>query len=350
MSWSGVFKEAATSGKRELTVKRDTYGEKDAVAIETWEDVTLFKVRGLNHLHISGFPQMTSISPQITQLNSLLELILIDNGLQSLPEEIGTLTRLRLLDASSNAINQLPTAIYNLSSLQTLLLTKNRLSVESFPPCDGEPFPSLQHVNVVGNELTSLPDFVYRSVSILEVKASHNQIEVLSSDIGHMTSLKLLEMNHNRLCEIPQEMSLCGKLRFLFFEDNPIADHRLKKILAQFGATKPKAVLDYLKTYKKSKGKNKKGKSKVKTSNQEEEEKEEEDSDLHVEFSFSKPVIKIVRPLTYFEIKAMNNARQVRPYLVCTIVRGLHLDYDANDLFRRFLTLQVTNSYGTSML
>ena len=98
--------------KRELTVKRDTYGEKDAVAIETWEDVTLFKVRGLNHLHISGFPQMTSISPQITQLNSLLELILIENGLQSLPEEIGTLTRLRLLDASSNAINQLPTATH----------------------------------------------------------------------------------------------------------------------------------------------------------------------------------------------------------------------------------------------
>ena len=46
---------------------------------------------------------------------------------------------------------------------------------------------------------------------------------------------------------LPNELSKC-KIKSLSFESNPIKDRKLKKLIEQHGATKPKSVLDYLKT------------------------------------------------------------------------------------------------------
>ncbi len=336
MSWSGIFKEAATAGRREITIKRTAYNDEDANAIETWSDMTLFKVRGLNHLRVSGFHGMKYFSPEIAQFNSLLELMLIENGLTSLPEEIHMLPKLRVLDVSNNQLVSIPDSIYKLSCLQTVLFSHNQLTIESFPPCTcNEPFPNIQYVDLVGNKLTNIPEFVYKSSSLLELRASHNNIEALSNAIGCLSSLKLIEMHNNDLHDIPSELSQCTKLKFLIFDENPIADHRLRKILIQFGATKPKAVLDYLHTKSKGrkKGKGKKGKH-------DSESAEEEETDCVVNDP-SKISIQIIRPDAYIEVRAMNGARQIRPYLVCAVIRQLDLEDDCGDNYRKFITLQV---------
>ena len=346
MSWSGIFKEAATVGKREITVKRSAFSDKDAAAIETWSDLSLFKVRGLNHLRISGFLNMVSVSSQIAQLNSLLELIIVGNGLTSLPEEIGLLSKLRVMDVSGNRLTALPNSFYTMPSLQTVLLNNNQFTVDSFPPCSTEPFPSIQYLDLTGNNLTALPQFVFMSSSLLELKASHNSIEVIAPEIGNLSSLKLIEMHKNTLHDIPSQLSQCSKLKFLLFEDNPISDPRLRKILTQFGATRPKAVLDYLSTKSKSKGggggkKKGKGKGKGKRAQESDSEGEERDDDATVVFSSSKTTLRIHRPTEFVVVKAMNNARHIRPYLVCCIVRDLDLEDDFGDNFRKFITLQV---------
>ena len=340
MAWNGIFKEAATTGKRELTVKKQAFSDEDAASIETWKDETLFKVRGLNHLRLMGFSSMTSFSPQISQLNSLLELILTNNGLESLPEEIGSLSRLRLLDASHNQLKLLPRSFYSLSSLQKLLLAHNQLCKDSFPPqsaagSDSPPFPSLQYIDMSHNEMEELPEFVYQSVSVLELLSPHNKIQFLSSDVSNLTNLKTLDLTHNSIIFLPAELSQCAKLRFISFDDNQIQDRRLVKILNQFGETKPKAVLDYLASCKTGKGggggggggkgKKKKGGASV--------------EDTPSEIVHARYIIKIVRPEQYVMIKSMNAARQVRPYLVCAVIRNLALDEDG--ALRAFITLQV---------
>lgn len=339
MAWSGIFKEAATTGKRELTVKRQAYEEEEITAIETWNDETLFKVRGLNHLRLMGFTNMRILSPQINQLNSLLELILTNNGLESLPEEIGSLSRLRLLDASHNHLKLLPESFYQLKSIQKLLLGHNELTMDSFPGMGTGPFPSIQYVNMAHNQLNELPQFVYQSISLLELLLPNNKVEIISSDIANLVSLKTLELTHNSIHSVPSELSQCSKLRTIEFSDNPIDDPRLVKILNQFGATKPKAVLDYLASSKytakaggKGKGKKKKGGASL--------EAETEAAPIPVVVSHAKHVIKVVRPTQFVTIKSMNTARQVRPYLVCAIVRDLELEEDG--ALRTFITLQVT--------
>lgn len=53
-------------------------------------------------------------------------------------------------------------------------------------------------------------------------------------------------MTHNFIHSLPSELSQCSKLRTISFDDNPIDNKRLVKILNHFGETKPKAALNYL--------------------------------------------------------------------------------------------------------
>ena len=353
MAWDGIFKEAAKVGKREITVKMDALSSSDAEAIQSWSDVTLFKVRGLNRLLLSGFSGMREMSDQLAQLNNLQQLILTYNGLESLPEELGVLTKLKMLDVSHNRLSRLPSSLYNLTDVQTMQLGDNQLTVNSFPPADldKEMFPNLQHINLVNNQLTELPSFVYHCAVLAEIVASDNEITCLSESVCQLTALKQLDLKRNKLTVLPGELGRCARLRVLGFEDNPLQDKRLLKVLDQFGAHRPKMVLDYL-TAKlsgggKSGGKGKKGKGKGKDSQgskqqPKEVDKDEEEDDV-VEFSSSKLVIKVTRPAQYVEVLASQNARAVRPYLVCAVVRQLNLGDD--DALRSFLTLQVTAKF-----
>ena len=348
MAWEGLFKDAAVAGKRELTVKKEALSDRDVESIQSWSDLTLFKVRGLNRLQLSGFHGMKEINSQLAQLNYLQQLILTENGLETLPEELGQLTKLRMLDASHNRLSLLPRGLYILPGLQTLQLGHNQLTIESFPPWEGEEvFPCLQHINMVDNQLTELPAFVYHCSSLAELIASDNKIVLLSESVGGLTALKQLDLKRNQLTSLPPELSRCARLRGLGFEENPLQDKRLMKVLDQFGAHRPKMVLDYL-SAKQPRGagggkgkKSGKGKGKDHNSQQQQQQPEEEEETGDIEFSSSKLVIRVVRPAQYVEVQASPSARSVRPYLVCAVVR--QLDLAGEDALRTFLTLQVSS-------
>lgn len=346
MAWEGLFKEAATTGKRELTVKKEDLSDRDADAIQSWSDLTLFKVRGLNRLQLSGFLGLKEINSQLAQLSYLQQLILTDNGLETLPEELGQLTKLRMLDASNNRLALIPRGLYLLPALQTLQLGHNQLTTASFPPWEGgEVFPSLQHINMVDNQLTELPAFVYHCSSLAELVASDNKIALLSESVGALAALKQLDLKRNQLTSLPSELGRCTRLRGLGFEENPLQDKRLVKVLDQFGAHRPKMVLDYLSAKQPRGGgkgkKSGKGKGRDSRAQQQQQEGEEEEDSNDIEFSSAKLVIRVVRPAEYVEVLASPSARSVRPYLVCAVVR--QLDLAREDALRTFLTLQVSS-------
>ena len=344
MAWDGIFKLAATEGKRELNLRKESLSEEDAHAIEQWSDLTLFKVRGLNHLQLTGFSLMKELHPRLAQLNYLLELIVTHNGLETLPEELGQLSRLRLLDASHNELSQLPSSLYQLSTLHILLLGYNCLTNDSFPvsPSSTGVFPTLQRASLVSNQLEAVPEFIYHCSSLSELEVSNNKLGTLSSDIEKLTSLKQLHLDNNLLRELPPQLGCCSKLKAMKFDNNPFSDKRLVKIIVQHGATKPKAVLDYLAAKlpgKKAEGKKKKGKQKHAHHPRPDSDEQEEDDDDVVEFSMAKPMIQIVRPDRYLEVQVTESARRVRPYLVCAVARDLRLD--SEEAFSKFIGIQV---------
>lgn len=343
-----MFSSAVAAGKRELVVKREALSAGQAAAIESGKDESVYCVETLNHLELSGFTALV-LSPQISRLNAMLQLVLPHNGLKSLPVEIGVLDKLKLLDVSHNQIAELPASLYALHSLQTLLLGYNCLTDASFPGLTGDsPLPNLQHIDLVHNQLTQLPAIVYTSHSVLELLASDNSIASLQPSIGALAVLKQLELKRNKITALPYELTTCSKLRSICLEENPLTDRRLMKLVMQQGSTKPRVVLEYIASHapKPPKATSQKGKGKKKRPPQSdttaiaqvEEEGEDSDQDM-VEFSDAKPVVKVVRPAEYVEVHVATDARTVRPYLVCAVVRGV--DLTRGEAFKEFIALQV---------
>ncbi len=339
-----AFSEAAEAGKRELVVRREGLGDAEAAAVESGGDASVFSVTTLNHLQLSGFAGLCHVSPRISQLSGLLQLILTHNGLQDLPAELHALTLLKHLDASHNCLTTIPQTLYRLPALHTLILGHNQLTDASFPPLPSDQLlPGLHHLDLTDNRLTALPALVYRCTSISELLASDNAIAELAPAVGSLSALRQLEMKRNNVTSLPFELTNCGKLKALGLEDNPLKDRRLMKLVAQHGTQKPKAVLDYIASHTprpaasvKPSGK-KKGGKKVKSAVREVQVQEDSDSD--VEFSQVKPVVRVLRPSEFIEINVSPEARKVRPYLVCAVVRGLVMGKE--EAFKEFISLQV---------
>ena len=356
---SEVFTSLAAVGKRELVIRKGN-GSPEAASVESGNYEALFDISTLNHLQVSGFPEFKCLSSKVGQLGNLLQMILTHNELPTLPDELGSLAKLKHLDVSNNKIVELPGSLYSLKSLHTLILAHNSLTDASFPDLsgveDGENiFPNLHHLDIVENQLSALPQFVYRTSTLQELVASDNVVTSLESSIGSLLSLKELDMRRNKLSSVPFELTVCMKLKTLRLEENPVSDRRLMKLISQHGAGKPKAVLDYISSHtskaaaaggeeKRGGGGGKKGKKKKKEVKEDDvrsklEEGGGDDSDLEIEFSDSRPHLQIVRPSSFVEVVAAPEARKVRPYLVCTVVRRVDLSSGSN--FAKFISLQV---------
>lgn len=347
---AGVFSSAAAASKRELVIRKEN-ASPESSAIDSGNYADLFDVTSLNHLQVSGFSSLTSFSPNVGRLEGMLQLILTQNSLTTIPCEFSRLTKLKHLDLSQNSISTFPSALYDLHSLHTLIISHNALTDDSFPLLptpEGSggkgvatpPFPNLHHIDMLQNRLTKLPGVVYGAPLLQELIASDNAISVLEPAIGSILGLKHVDMKRNKLTSLPYELSACSKIRVMRFEENPLSDRRLLKLVAQHGASKPKAVLDYIASHtpKPTGPVAKAGKGKGASKSASFSHLASEDDDVVV-FAESRVRIQVSRPAQHVEVKATAAARSVRPYLVCAIVRGMDLEDEV--AYREFITLQV---------
>ena len=114
---------------------------------------------------------------------------------QELQWNNGRLIYLNLLD---NQLTSLPESIGELSSLKTLYLTHNQLT--SLPESIGE-LSSLETFAVVDNQLTSLPESISELSSLETLFLSFNQLTSLPASICNLQSNYVIDVNYNNLCE-----------------------------------------------------------------------------------------------------------------------------------------------------
>lgn len=126
-----------------------------------------------------------------------------------LPDSIGKLSSLILLDLSENRIVALPTTISNLASLTKLDLHSNRIL--ELPDSIGDLF-SLLHLDLRANQLTSLPSTFGRLMRLEELDLSSNHFSSLPDTIGNLFSLKKLNVETNDIEELPYTIGNCTKL------------------------------------------------------------------------------------------------------------------------------------------
>ncbi|GKV08407.1 hypothetical protein SLEP1_g20039 [Rubroshorea leprosula] len=134
-------------------------------------------------------------------------------NLKDIPDEVWACgSSARLLDISKNTIQDVPTKIGCLTSIQKLYIDANGLLDESI---QWEGLTSLKHLTLLSinhNCLTTLPSALGALTSLRQLLIANNKLTSLPIEIGFLTQLEVLRANNNRIRSIPACIGDCGSL------------------------------------------------------------------------------------------------------------------------------------------
>ncbi|KAM7483631.1 hypothetical protein LguiB_008214 [Lonicera macranthoides] len=181
----------------------------------------------LPHLRTLFFYRCFSYNPQpipsfLGQLGPTLQtLVLRENGNVGLiPNELGNLTRLRVLDLHKNNLNgSIPVSLGRITGLRSLDLSDNRLT-GSIPSLT---FPLLKILNLNQNHLNGpIPTTIGMCYSLIKIDFSRNRLSgPIPDSINGLKSLILLDFSYNSLSgPIPESLTRLRSLRVLRLDGN----------------------------------------------------------------------------------------------------------------------------------
>lgn len=149
-----------------------------------------------------------------------VELDLSDRGLESLPDEVFRLVRLRVLNISGNRIRNLPCAIGNLEELEMLNAAENVLDdlPTSFAMCT-----EMRRLNISGNRLATVPACIIRLEQLEELKMGANNISRLPSEVSNLRKLRVLFLGGNQLQSLPESLCTLDNLTALNVSGNQLS-------------------------------------------------------------------------------------------------------------------------------
>ncbi|KAF1329077.1 Leucine-rich repeat protein, partial [Globisporangium splendens] len=187
---------------------------------------------------------------------TLLHLNLSKNRLTHLPAEIGSLTALLTLTAEDSRLQSVNVSIANLQNLQLLRLRKNQLSHEAINDFLGDDpllshslkvwtnAPSYYELDLRNNALTQMPLGIRYLYSMETLLLSFNRInsldgfpwlELTKASVVSISDNKLhslgtiyrvprfasLSFENNNLTNVPYELGLCPHLHAIYMNGNP---------------------------------------------------------------------------------------------------------------------------------
>ncbi|QCE14006.1 internalin A [Vigna unguiculata] len=118
-------------------------------------------------------------------------------------------------------IVDIPMEINKLIKIQRLVLAENL--IERLPVSLGK-LQSLKLLNLDGNRITSLPDELDQLVRLERLSVSRNSLASLPMTIGSLRNLVLLNVSNNKLRSLPESVGSCTSLEELQANDNLIED------------------------------------------------------------------------------------------------------------------------------
>ena len=124
---------------------------------------------------------------------------LIKHEMGTLPDSIGLLHQLEVLDLWSNELKELPLSFSKLTNLE--------------------------YLNFRNNKLTQIPEYFRTFTKLKEINLRFNKVKKLPEPLLALTELEHLDLTSTGLSELPEEISVFKNLRVLVLEKN-----KLKKL------------------------------------------------------------------------------------------------------------------------
>ncbi|KAG8660903.1 disease resistance protein RUN1 isoform X2 [Manihot esculenta] len=180
--------------------------------------LSIRRLSGLVLLSLKNCKNILSLPSSICHFISLKTLNISGcSTLDKLPEKLGNVESLEELDISGTAIRQLPPSIVFLKNLKTLSF--HGCGVQPRQPWSSLfrylmlPRKSADSVSLLLPPLSSL-----RSLTFLNLSNCNLLEGAIPGDIGHLSSLKKLDLSDNELVRLPESISQLSSLEALHLE------------------------------------------------------------------------------------------------------------------------------------
>ncbi|KKN47870.1 hypothetical protein LCGC14_0658480 [marine sediment metagenome] len=163
--------------------------------------------------------ELRKVPESVRKLTSLEHLILSYNLLEELPEWIGELKTLKIIEVSDNCLKTLPDSIGDLKSLEKLIACSNKIELlpESFGGLE-----SLKVIELYENRLNSLPDSLGNLFNLEKLDLHKNLINLLPQSIGNLKNLKVLDLSENSIQDLPDSIEKLGNLTKFSIANNKL--------------------------------------------------------------------------------------------------------------------------------
>ncbi len=164
---------------------------------------------------------LSKLPESICNLKLLSDLNVSINNLKRLPENIGRLKNLKIFQAYSNHILKLPKSFKNLQSLKEWNMSGNKLSEI---PIFIDKLKSLKIVKLSLNKIKKLPESFGNLLNLEELNLSDNKLEILPDSFGNLKNLKHLDLRNNRLKSLPKSFCNLDSIKYIYLNNNRIED------------------------------------------------------------------------------------------------------------------------------
>ncbi|GAP96358.1 leucine-rich repeat domain-containing protein [Leptolyngbya sp. NIES-2104] len=149
---------------------------------------------------------------------------LSQQGLESLPSEIGKLTGLKILDLSGNQFTVIPEGIAQLTNLTRLYLSDNQITTISDTIAQLTQLMSLIGLYLSGNQIRVIPDAIAQLTNLAVLHLSVNQITIIPDAIAQLTNLPELYLSINQITIVPDAITQLTNLIRLDLYSNQITE------------------------------------------------------------------------------------------------------------------------------
>ena len=184
--------------------------------MSTLDELRAGRLRGIRELRLSS--GLTNFPEEIFDLADSLEVLdLSGNRLDSLPDALPRLHRLRVLFCSGNPFRVLPEVLGRCPQLEMVGFKSCR--IESLPA--GALPPRLRWLILTDNRIGQLPASIGRCGRLQKLMLAGNRLETLPAELARCTRLELLRVAANRLVELPDWLLKMPRLSWLAFAGNP---------------------------------------------------------------------------------------------------------------------------------
>ncbi|KAJ0925079.1 putative TIR domain, P-loop containing nucleoside triphosphate hydrolase [Helianthus annuus] len=157
--------------------------------------------------------KLKSLPGSICSLHYLSVLSLVDCGIEELPEDIGQLECLEVLDLTRSKIKHLPDSICKLKHLRVLIL--DGCKVCKLPEDVGQ-IDSLYTLDLRSTKIRDVPSSICKLKHLKELQLSNcSELEKLPENLGDLESLDVLVLTSTKIRDVPSSICKLKHLKYL---------------------------------------------------------------------------------------------------------------------------------------